>query len=321
MNVWALVFLGSSLCRAGLGAEVSDVRDYGKVSSAWWTRGTGRQLRGDAAALAVALYLRTCPHGNLCGLFYLPQPTIAHETGVVGVELDRVLVRLDELAEAHFDAAADLVWVPDIAGDELGAKTLSPADNRRIALVKALSQVHAGHRFRVGFAARYAYLTGDEPPPPPKPLRTPSEAPPVPPPDPLGSPPGTPSGPHPEGPPTPLGSQEGDQDQDQDQNNPPACARGVEGDLFSLMLALDAEGKAAEGSGLAPSSAQRFGMNTAKHVAERGGRFTPTEQARLREILRERTKPAPTRRRQAARPTGRQGLGDFAPMGPVKAVG
>ena len=46
------------------------MRDYGKVHSAFWTSDDARALSEDGRALA--LYLMTCPHGNMLGCFRLP---------------------------------------------------------------------------------------------------------------------------------------------------------------------------------------------------------------------------------------------------------
>lgn len=46
------------------------MRDYGKVHTSFWSSATTRSLSEDARALA--LYLLTCPHGTIAGVFRLP---------------------------------------------------------------------------------------------------------------------------------------------------------------------------------------------------------------------------------------------------------
>lgn len=46
------------------------MRDYGKVQSSFWTSQTIRAMSQDARVLA--LYLITCPHGTISGVFRLP---------------------------------------------------------------------------------------------------------------------------------------------------------------------------------------------------------------------------------------------------------
>ena len=53
------------------------MRDYAKVSPAFWTRGSGKRLRGNIHAQLLGLYVVTCPNANMLGIYYLPEPTIA----------------------------------------------------------------------------------------------------------------------------------------------------------------------------------------------------------------------------------------------------
>ena len=46
------------------------MRDYGKVHSSFWTSQTIRTMSEDSRALAI--YLLTCPHGTISGVFRLP---------------------------------------------------------------------------------------------------------------------------------------------------------------------------------------------------------------------------------------------------------
>ena len=58
------------------------MRDYAIVSPRFWIGTTGRELRRLGPEVqVVALYLLTAPHSNMIGLYYLPIPTLCHETG------------------------------------------------------------------------------------------------------------------------------------------------------------------------------------------------------------------------------------------------
>ena len=46
------------------------MRDYGKVHTSFWTSDSIRELSEDARMLA--LYLLTCPHATIAGVFRLP---------------------------------------------------------------------------------------------------------------------------------------------------------------------------------------------------------------------------------------------------------
>lgn len=55
------------------------MRDYGKVHASFWSSDTLRALPDDARFLA--LYLLTCPHGNIAGVFRLPLAYASEDTG------------------------------------------------------------------------------------------------------------------------------------------------------------------------------------------------------------------------------------------------
>ena len=44
------------------------MRDYAKIRPVFWTRGTGKKLRGDPEAQVVALYLMSAPLSHMTGL-------------------------------------------------------------------------------------------------------------------------------------------------------------------------------------------------------------------------------------------------------------
>lgn len=106
------------------------MRDYGKVSPQFWIGETGKRLRkAGAEAQVVALYLMTCSHSNMIGLYYLPVMYIAHETGL---GMDGALKGLQRASEAGFcqyDEDSEVVWVIEMAKFQIDAE-LSPADKR-----------------------------------------------------------------------------------------------------------------------------------------------------------------------------------------------
>ncbi|WP_371767516.1 hypothetical protein [Massilia sp.] len=73
------------------------MRDYGKVYTAFWSNEDMRAMSEDARMLA--LYLMTCPHGNMLGCFRLPNAYAAED---LKWDIERVSKGFDELFENGF---------------------------------------------------------------------------------------------------------------------------------------------------------------------------------------------------------------------------
>ncbi len=134
------------------------MRDYAKFSPFFWTRGSGKQLRGQIDAQVVAIYLSTSPTANMIGLYYVSLVTVGHETGL-GEKRAKAAVRLVEQAGfASYDFEAELVWVRNHAKFEIGSD-LKPGDKRRGKVLAELAQV-GDHPFAVAFVERYGQAYG-----------------------------------------------------------------------------------------------------------------------------------------------------------------
>lgn len=105
-------------------------REYGKISSTFWTGETGRAIRSKGTdCQLLALYLLTCPMSNMIGLYYLPLPVIAHETGLTIEGASKGLRSLGEVGFAMWDEQLDHVFIPMMARYQIGEK-LSEADKQ-----------------------------------------------------------------------------------------------------------------------------------------------------------------------------------------------
>ncbi len=152
------------------------MRDYGSIAPSYWTRGTGKKLRGDKDARILATWLMTGPPVEVTGLYHASLATMADETGL---SIDEVRAALDRLAGeqldhfCEYDEADELVWIPNLAREQLAA-TLDEAAPERAAVMRALVPFRR-HRFFAAFMARYgaAYALIPKPlvltPPEPKP--------------------------------------------------------------------------------------------------------------------------------------------------------
>lgn len=131
------------------------MREYGTVKGTFWTRGSGKKLRGDPEAQVLALYLMTCSSVSMTGIYYMPMVIMAHDTGLGAAETERCLARLadPEVDIAHYDPEAELVWVPNLSTHQVG-DSLKYGDKRRISLMNELAR-HAQHRFAAMFWDRY----------------------------------------------------------------------------------------------------------------------------------------------------------------------
>lgn len=130
------------------------MRDYARVLPQFWRGETGKSLRHDPEAQVLALYLMTCPSSTMTGLYYLPIPTIAHETGLTIDGAEGALQRLSDAGFAHYDDEEEVVWVPEMARCQID-DTLPARDNRIKGVLRELEQ-YRGSRFYAAFIERYA---------------------------------------------------------------------------------------------------------------------------------------------------------------------
>lgn len=151
-------------------------RDYAKLSPRFWTGHTGRQIRAAGAEVqVVALYLIASPAANMIGLYYLPLPTLCHETGVSPERASKALEIFSELGFAFYDHAEEVVWVPEMARHQV-AESLKVTD-KQVPSVEKEAGKYRKSRFYAAFLEKYAGPFSLKNPPPPEALRSPSEAP------------------------------------------------------------------------------------------------------------------------------------------------
>jgi len=128
------------------------MRAYSSVPPTFWTT-IGRRLRKKPKPLLLALYVQTCPSANMAGLYYLPLPTIAHETGLAPEEVRTAFAVLADEGFAEYDEDEEVVWIPDMARAQVG-DTLKADDKRIKALVRLVEEV-SPNRFVQEFAEKY----------------------------------------------------------------------------------------------------------------------------------------------------------------------
>ena len=155
------------------------MRDYSKVSGAFWTGKTGKAMRGDMQAQIIALYLLTSPHSNMIGVFHCPIIYMAHETGCPIEGATKGLQTLCEGGFCTYDDESETVWVHEMAKFQIDEQ-LKANDKRVSGIQKQYANMPEG-RIKSGFYEKYRdafYLTNQDEKH--KPIASPLEAPPKP---------------------------------------------------------------------------------------------------------------------------------------------
>lgn len=134
------------------------MRDFAKLAPTFWTRGSGKKLRGNPEAQVLAMYLVTCPSANMIGVYYVPFVTLAHETGLGELRAREALASLEAAGFAYYDEDAELAWVPNMAGYQIGEE-MKPGDKRRSGVLAELSKL-GEHRFIDAFYRVYGAAFG-----------------------------------------------------------------------------------------------------------------------------------------------------------------
>ena len=129
-------------------------REYAKILPSFWTGETGKAIRklGPWHSI-VAVYLMSAPCSKPIGLYHLPLVYLSHETGCPIDVAPGVLRDLAKLDFAHYDEAAEFVWVPSMALIQIGSE-LRPND-RRVRWVAKMAAAVSARPFFDRFVARY----------------------------------------------------------------------------------------------------------------------------------------------------------------------
>jgi hypothetical protein len=150
------------------------MREYGTVSPQFWIGKTGKALRGKPEAQLLALYLMTCPHANMIGVFHCPIMYMAHETGMGSEGASKALQSLIDLGFCMYDHDTETVFVIRMAAHQVG-DNLKADDNKVKGVHKEVSKI-AVPSLRAAFIEFYkgAYHFTEAPS---KPLPSPTEPP------------------------------------------------------------------------------------------------------------------------------------------------
>lgn len=131
------------------------MRDYGKVHTSFWSSSNIRKLSDDARTMA--LYLLTCPHGTLVGVFRLPD---GYATEDLQWSAERVSVTLSELLDNGFCNRCETtkwVWIRKFL-------EWNPPENpnQRKAAAKLAAQIPDSCSWKREFSMAYVEILGEE---------------------------------------------------------------------------------------------------------------------------------------------------------------
>lgn len=105
------------------------MRTFAQVRPGFWHGTTGRQIRRLGLECQVlALYLISGPGAHALGLYYLPLPTVAHETGLTIEQVRSGIAKLCEIEFCVFDDESEVVFVLNMARFQIGER-LERKDN------------------------------------------------------------------------------------------------------------------------------------------------------------------------------------------------
>lgn len=131
------------------------MRDYAVVPAKFWITPLAKSLRGNPSAQVVALYLKTGPHANMIGLYHCPVGYIAQDTGIPLEGASKALASLSEGGYCEYDADTEVVFVRDMAGEQIG-ESLLPTDKRVKAVIKQW-QACSSDALQRAFHSRYVH--------------------------------------------------------------------------------------------------------------------------------------------------------------------
>lgn len=129
------------------------MRDHGSIAPAFWTGSTGKKLRKNKDARILMTYYMTGPSAHALGLFYVPIPTILHETGLTEAEFTEASRWLAAEGAAFYDTEREWAWVPRMAYWQLG-EAIKPTD-KRMPWIRRHLERFKGHSFYVQFLLAY----------------------------------------------------------------------------------------------------------------------------------------------------------------------
>jgi hypothetical protein len=132
------------------------VQDYSIIKSSFWVGPIGKKIRAlkDKDARILAMYLLSNPHKSILGLYYLPIPSIVHETELTEAETRKAFKKLQRIGFAFWDEATEYVFIPGMLNDNIG-NSLKPTDGRMKKYQEAFASIPFDVKFKKSLFQQY----------------------------------------------------------------------------------------------------------------------------------------------------------------------
>lgn len=134
------------------------MRSYSIMATVFWTKGSGKRIRGHYEAQILFWYLLSGPHSSMTGIYSLNLATVIAESGLSRQAVAKGLRKCAQEKMAFYDEEEELVWVPALShhqvGLRLGIGKSGEPDKRIRGILRALKPF-AGHRFVAEYVRRY----------------------------------------------------------------------------------------------------------------------------------------------------------------------
>lgn len=139
------------------------MRDYGRVHTTFWASETLRALDDDAKMLA--LYLLTCSHAHMAGVFHLPTAYVAHDMGWASERLSNGFRTLSDAGWLHRCERSGWVWITKFT-------KFNPPDNpnQQKAIDKQIALVPENASFKAAISGTVVKPLNNTPVPAPAPV-------------------------------------------------------------------------------------------------------------------------------------------------------
>lgn len=130
------------------------MREYGRIYPSFWTGETGKIMRNYGSDCQItAVYLLSCPHANMIGLYYLPTAYMSNDIGMKDCAAQKALSDLELVGFSEYDHSTEFVWVYEMGFYQV-AKTLKPND-KQVAGINKLYNSLSENPFLYRFWEKY----------------------------------------------------------------------------------------------------------------------------------------------------------------------